>query len=140
MRVKLLISLCIVSIIFLYCLFFLMIRRPPRSTRTDTLFPYTTLFRSGRRQGAWGWIPRLAPWRRGVRGHERPARKADTAGTRPGGQGKRGASGGGFDPHRRCPSANKGRDATRWRDARARPAYGGIHAGKVRVSAVRGDA
>src|SRR3546814_8919354 len=37
-------------------LFFLMIRRPPRSTRTDTLFPYTTLFRSavrgdGARQG-----------------------------------------------------------------------------------------
>src|SRR3546814_2158680 len=32
----------------LFC-FFLMIRRPPRSTRTDTLFPYTTLFRSGRR-------------------------------------------------------------------------------------------
>src|SRR3546814_3676348 len=31
----------------IYCLFFfLMIRRPPRSTRTDTLFPYTTLFRS----------------------------------------------------------------------------------------------
>src|SRR3546814_7737948 len=29
---------------FLLC--FLMIRRPPRSTRTDTLFPYTTLFRS----------------------------------------------------------------------------------------------
>src|SRR3546814_13645378 len=28
--------------------FFLMIRRPPRSTRTDTLFPYTTLFRSSR--------------------------------------------------------------------------------------------
>src|SRR3546814_4685605 len=28
-----------------------MIRRPPRSTRTDTLFPYTTLFRSGR--NAW---------------------------------------------------------------------------------------
>src|SRR3546814_17977736 len=27
---------------------FLMIRRPPRSTRTDTLFPYTTLFRSDR--------------------------------------------------------------------------------------------
>src|SRR3546814_15488711 len=32
---------------FPICLFFfLMIRRPPRSTRTDTLFPYTTLFRS----------------------------------------------------------------------------------------------
>src|SRR3546814_3550550 len=29
-------------------IFFLMIRRPPRSTRTDTLFPYTTLFRSPR--------------------------------------------------------------------------------------------
>src|SRR3546814_11444730 len=28
-----------------------MIRRPPRSTRTDTLFPYTTLFRSGREPG-----------------------------------------------------------------------------------------
>src|SRR3546814_19702353 len=32
--------LCIV------CIFFLMIRLPPRSTRTDTLFPYTTPFRS----------------------------------------------------------------------------------------------
>src|SRR3546814_11061777 len=31
-------------------IFFLMIRRPPRSTRTDTLFPYTTLFRSEQRQ------------------------------------------------------------------------------------------
>src|SRR3546814_19745929 len=31
---------------FVYFFFFLMIRRPPRSTRTDTLFPYTTLFRS----------------------------------------------------------------------------------------------
>src|SRR3546814_16736052 len=32
--------------VFLRLFFFLMIRRPPRSTRTDTLFPYTTLFRS----------------------------------------------------------------------------------------------
>src|SRR3546814_17976555 len=31
---------------FVDVVFFLMIRRPPRSTRTDTLFPYTTLFRS----------------------------------------------------------------------------------------------
>src|SRR3546814_18210277 len=31
--------------VILLC-FFLLIRRPPRSTRTDTLFPYTTLFRS----------------------------------------------------------------------------------------------
>src|SRR3546814_13650570 len=48
---------CLVSVTFsiilhllVFCcsfFFFLMIRRPPRSTRTDTLFPYTTLFRSG---------------------------------------------------------------------------------------------
>src|SRR3546814_15629570 len=37
--------LVLLSLSFL-CFFFLMIRRPPRSTRTDTLFPYTTLFRS----------------------------------------------------------------------------------------------
>src|SRR3546814_20523933 len=36
---------CILHMLF----FFLMIRRPPRSTRTDTLFPYTTLFRSIKR-------------------------------------------------------------------------------------------
>src|SRR3546814_20676412 len=34
------------AVFALYIFFFLMIRRPPRSTRTDTLFPYTTLFRS----------------------------------------------------------------------------------------------
>src|SRR3546814_17736378 len=33
-------------IFMFFVFFFLMIRRPPRSTRTDTLFPYTTLFRS----------------------------------------------------------------------------------------------
>src|SRR3546814_12102595 len=44
-----------------------MIRRPPRSTRTDTLFPYTTLFRSGRAsissrlpRTAWNWQQGLA--------------------------------------------------------------------------------
>src|SRR3546814_19874528 len=36
---------------YLSFVFFLMIRRPPRSTRTDTLFPYTTLFRSHRDDG-----------------------------------------------------------------------------------------
>src|SRR3546814_7908202 len=36
----------------LMLLFLLMIRRPPRSTRTDTLFPYTTLFRSARHRRA----------------------------------------------------------------------------------------
>src|SRR3546814_12221986 len=36
------------SFVFLsFFFFFLMLRRPPRSTRTDTLFPYPTLFRSG---------------------------------------------------------------------------------------------
>src|SRR3546814_16248051 len=35
--------------------FFLMIRRPPRSTRTDTLFPYTTLFRSDL-DGTFAWL------------------------------------------------------------------------------------
>src|SRR3546814_2438473 len=43
-------------------LFFLMIRRPPRSTRTDTLFPYTTLFRSNPHRPA---------------GHSRPHRFPD---------------------------------------------------------------
>src|SRR3546814_4921055 len=46
-----------------------MIRRPPRSTRTDTLFPYTTLFRSPRRRRL---PPRLPA--HGDRGGQRPAR------------------------------------------------------------------
>src|SRR3546814_20322345 len=38
---------CLYVFVILLCVFFfLIIRRPPRSTRTDTLFPYTTLFRS----------------------------------------------------------------------------------------------
>src|SRR3546814_13726063 len=40
-----LLTLCTEAYFFTF-FFFLMIRRPPRSTRTDTLFPYTTLFRS----------------------------------------------------------------------------------------------
>src|SRR3546814_18638067 len=36
-------AFCRIDVMFV---FFLIIRRPPRSTRTDTLFPYTTLFRS----------------------------------------------------------------------------------------------
>src|SRR3546814_8140381 len=47
-------DLLIDSVIF----FFFMIRRPPRSTRTDTLFPYTTLFRSLRGgHPRWGLLP-----------------------------------------------------------------------------------
>src|SRR3546814_15695752 len=50
-------SICVSSymlslVYFATLFFFLMIRRPPRSTRTDTLFPYTTLFRSAGRAGA----------------------------------------------------------------------------------------
>src|SRR3546814_16834355 len=41
------------TIILCTFVFFLMIRRPPRSTRTDTLFPYTTLFRSCREHAAF---------------------------------------------------------------------------------------
>src|SRR3546814_7316290 len=37
---------CLVCAYILILFFVLMIRRPPRSTRSDTLFPYTTLFRS----------------------------------------------------------------------------------------------
>src|SRR3546814_1609783 len=40
-----------------------MIRRPPRSTRTDTLFPYTTLFRSCRPPPRHPRSRRLHPWR-----------------------------------------------------------------------------
>src|SRR3546814_16212448 len=42
--------ICFVSYM-LFLFFFLMTRLPPRSTRTDTLFPYTTLFRSRDRPG-----------------------------------------------------------------------------------------
>src|SRR3546814_11383580 len=48
-------------------IFFVMIRRPPRSTRTDTLFPYTTLFRSlAQRRAALAARPRVPADRRRV--------------------------------------------------------------------------
>src|SRR3546814_17787707 len=47
---------------YFWFVFFLMIRRPPRSTRTDTLFPYTTLFRSHQD----GVVGRLLPLRYGL--------------------------------------------------------------------------
>src|SRR3546814_16180482 len=59
--------MCFVCVCLFF--FFLMIRLPPRSTRTDTLFPYTTLFRSRgsgagglalRETGSGGLIPRGA--------------------------------------------------------------------------------
>src|SRR3546814_2402218 len=63
--------------------FVLMIRRPPRSTRTDTLFPYTTLFRSHRRHpraGAAAPAARLQDPARGQCG--RHGRGAGAVGTR----------------------------------------------------------
>src|SRR3546814_14893013 len=45
----------------MYVFCFLMIQRPPRSTRTDTLFPYTTLFRSPDGAGAVDPVPALRP-------------------------------------------------------------------------------
>src|SRR3546814_15020963 len=70
-------------VIFLFLFFFLMIRRPPRSTRTDTLFPYTTLFRSKlrsdvARQTACPWVW-LSPTAR-LHATERPHWDACTAG------------------------------------------------------------
>src|SRR3546814_7819090 len=49
-----------------------MIRRPPRSTRTDTLFPYTTLFRSLQGLLHLGGAVRL----RDLRGHQMGARRS----------------------------------------------------------------
>src|SRR3546814_17222640 len=42
----------LLTVFCLQCCCFLMLRRPPRSTRTDTPFPYTTLFRSPRNEQA----------------------------------------------------------------------------------------
>src|SRR3546814_12905953 len=62
------------SLFMSYLFFFLMIRRPPRSTRTDTLFPYTTLFRSVRPDEGFGLLrQRLA---RRPRGRGRAGRGA----------------------------------------------------------------
>src|SRR3546814_12994849 len=67
--------LCFVCLLRFMFFFFLMIRRPPRSTRTDTLFPYTTLFRSapfemhrhiGDERGGRDIARRLAPEQRGA--------------------------------------------------------------------------
>src|SRR3546814_13626672 len=59
--------ICIVVLLMCSLFFFLMIRRPPRSTRTDTLLPYTTLFRSrrsvDRRMVVIAWRHRAGPRR-----------------------------------------------------------------------------
>src|SRR3546814_8357637 len=55
-----------------------MIRRPPRSTRTDTLFPYTTLFRSA------GYPALFPPVGRGAQRHRQHDRHGAEAGDRAG--------------------------------------------------------
>src|SRR3546814_17036816 len=53
--------------------FFLFIRPPPRSTRTDTLFPYTTLFRSSRTdRSIQGWLLKLSAVSRCVSTSSKP--------------------------------------------------------------------
>src|SRR3546814_19684378 len=56
-----------------------MIRRPPRSTRTYTLFPYTTLFRSWL-QGVVPGFTRLASLEKFPGGQSNPTYRVDTAG------------------------------------------------------------
>src|SRR3546814_1748481 len=70
-------------VLFCLCFCFLMIRRPPRSTRTDTLFPYTTLFRSAplpagaaRQTGGRGFSAGLRAGLCGYRRTSRPQRIA----------------------------------------------------------------
>src|SRR3546814_2751776 len=59
-----------------------MLRRPPRSTRPDTLVPYTTLFRSTRRQtGGGNRAPAGEISEQRARGRPRQAEDADQAGT-----------------------------------------------------------
>src|SRR3546814_19248532 len=82
-----LLCMCYSVMCLVLCIFFLMIRRPPRSTRTDTLFPYTTLFRSPDQPGC-------CPDHRG--GSERPS--AQGSGGRPA-QGHDGSAG--RDPEQR---------------------------------------
>src|SRR3546814_8878437 len=83
----------------MYVFFFLMIRRPPRATRTDTLFPYTTLFRS-RPEALGGSRPDRAQRRpdrpRHAGGADAPRRRfrcRDRGARAPGGHPHRGAGG-----------------------------------------------
>src|SRR3546814_4599305 len=62
-------------VFFFFFFFFLMIRRPPRSTRTDTLFPYTTLFRSCRIAGPDQALGQLDGRRRPPRRGRAPVRR-----------------------------------------------------------------
>src|SRR3546814_12425909 len=87
---------------FCCVLFFLMIRRPPRSTRTDTLFPYTTLFRSLR-------LEHRTQGRRHVRREGRdPRRRPGSGDGRPGELGLRVSEG----PRRRQAGRDRSEEHT----------------------------
>src|SRR3546814_8909569 len=88
-----LLSVIFILFLFRFCFFFLMIRRPPRSTRTDTLFPSTTLFRSKLSMDAKEMTQRMVMavanphvdilghcTGQKVPGHQRPIGKSDFAG------------------------------------------------------------
>src|SRR3546814_13950671 len=97
-----------------------MLRRPPRSTRTDTLFPYTTLFRSGRR-------PRAVPSEDGPR--TRPASRLDGRNPLPSPAG--GVAASAASPHVR------GTDRRPVPDHRARPADRGRVPGRTAIPGCR---
>src|SRR3546814_3231015 len=73
--------------------FFLMIRRPPRSTRTDTLFPYTTLFRSIGRDRRARHRPRAAHLGGKAQPLRARARRSAAGAVRAGGRAGAGARG-----------------------------------------------
>src|SRR3546814_4922572 len=114
----------VLVIILSFCFVcFLMIRRPPRSTRTDTLFPYTTLFRSVHLPPGRGAACTL-PHADFHAVHACRARRLDGRPARPAGQpprlktGTRSRSGRGRRPVRHCaPPAQAARPA---RDLTAR--------------------
>src|SRR3546814_432557 len=65
----------VVRFYFITFFFFLMVRQPPSSTRTDTLFPYTTLFRSSTRIASE--LSRFLLGRRGAQHGDQPAHADD---------------------------------------------------------------
>src|SRR3546814_13491057 len=89
-----------------------MIRRPPRSTRTDTLFPYTTLFRSHRYRAREVRLPPRRPASAGVRRRARHRVAAAGVDALRLGQGRREGA------HRRTPARRRVGDAGAGRTAR----------------------
>src|SRR3546814_2989921 len=87
----------------MFFFFVLMIRRPPRSTRTDTLFPYTTLFRS--EQARFEHVrPAATHPRRADHDRERRGRRAVAHARRPESVGERDP-----EPRRQCTRCDAGR-------------------------------